>query len=684
MKRSALITAAVAALCIGAGVLVMWGLSPAERGPQPETGAAGAMQPATPRAAGGEISDPTEAATSPSEPYVPELQVPTTEEDERPAQRSDAPPRKTKRLIWEVRTGGGKDCFLELTPAGDKLLAMRKGVLYGFDVETGEEAWRFPREGRATGFEDPRYSRYAPYILGVVDGHAITRVPDEGARYGSGVLAIRLDDGEVAREFRPELGFPHRRSRWKQLDGTRIAFWALNEERTRTEVVVVDLVKWCEIARFELPTVSGDLHVFEGRVHGLLRREQESFYRAFTLDLERAQLYSCPLRKGWSVPLKFALLPDGSRVFAQGRISARCGFEGPWPHWGKVYVTAGGVYGRDHRGFYRAGPVDGRVLWRLGLGPSRPYRWSIGASANLAAIMDSGWIYIVEAETGRLLAAIRTRHDLSRIHTELACDDRHVYHSDPTGLRAYSTWPVDAEKPDSDDPGDPACVLARCREALANGDFARALGLLKGVGPSIPLRPSVREEVAALLSQLRRSPAATLHPELWEKLMLSDGWVAGELFIDDYKRLGAAGPLLAIGTHPSLLAASKIAGQRGADPHSAFLAAEAEEILTGRRPLEKHLAHGSRHAEVALRLPMDDETFARLLPELREHDLKRLRLYAGALSPGQVLQLFGSDKAIADVAKLQVELQARGVGEKEQIRIDKMGTAPPPEQKDGF
>jgi len=665
VKRWLAITAAVGALGLGAAVLVLWGLAPTEKQLEPKANTQSTVPRAPPGALDGKVAEPAEAAG--------------TREAVRPRRPSDTPVQAKRRLLWEIETGGGKDCFLELTPAEDKLLAMRKGALYGFDAETGKVAWRFPREGRAASFADPRYSRYAPYILGVLERHAITRVPDEGGRYGLGVLAIRLEDGQVAREFRPELSFPHRNSRWKRLDGTRIAFSALNEERTRTEVVVVDLLKWCEIARFELPTVSGDLRVFGGRVHGLLRRQQESFSRAFTLDMERAQLYSCPLRKGWSAPLKFALLPDGSRVFSQGRISARCAFEGPWPHWGEVYVAAGGVYGRDHRGFYRADPADGRVLWRLGLGPSRPYRWSFGASANLVAIADSGYVRVVEAGTGRPLAAIRTRHDLSHIHTELACDDRRVYHSDPTGLRAYSSRPVDPEKPDRDDPGDPACVLARCREALANGEFERALGLLKGIGPSIPLRPSMREEVAALFSQLRRSPAATLHPELWRKLMLSEGWIAGELFLQEYERLRAAGPLLAVGTRRALLAASKICERPSADAHSAFLAAEAEEVLTGRRPLEKHLAHGSRHAEVALRLPMDDETFARLLPKLREHNLKRLRLFAGALSPGQVLQLFSNDKAIADVARLQVELQARGVGEKEQIRIDKMGTTPPPE-----
>jgi len=585
----------------------------------------------------------------------------------------------SRRLLWEVRTAGGRDRFVEAVPAGDKLLAVRKGVLYAFDVETGALQWRFPRWGTAVRFADPEYEYCAPFILGVVGKEIITRLPEGPEGSEPGVMAIRISDGQVTRELRPDLVFPHREMAWKCLVGTRIAFWAHDEHFVRTQVSVADLAEWREIARFELPRVQGDIQVRAGRAYGKLQGEK--FCRAFTVDLDRGEMHSVPVRAAPSYAPKLTLLPDGALLVDEGRLSATCAYERPWPGAKQATVAGEAVYVRNVRGFYRADPRDGSELWRLKLAPWRWGHRNVAATPNVVACAEDGYVYVIDARTGRLRAAIRTYRDLPsrnpRERAYLACDDRRVYLARATGLKAYSTQPVDPEEPDPNDPGDPAYVLARCRNALVEGDYESALRTTKGIGISVQLRTSQRKEVAELLSQLSRSPAATFYPDLWEKLLTHDGWVAGELFLEEYSHIGASGALLAVGTEPALRAASEIIDRRKAPADSVYLAAEAAELLTGRRPLEKFLLHRGRHARVALWFPMDDETFGRLLPELRKRSLEQLSYHASSLSPRQVLLLFeegrGSERIalLVDAARLQEESRARGEGEKETIPIEK-------------
>jgi hypothetical protein len=62
----------------------------------------------------------------------------------------------------------------------------------------------------------------------------------------------------------------------------------------------------------------------------------------------------------------------------------------------------------------------------------------------------------VNAATGKLCWAIRTGAVFGRIEEEqlsrLACDDARVYLARPSGLRAFSTQPVDPKRPDPTDP----------------------------------------------------------------------------------------------------------------------------------------------------------------------------------------------------------------------------------------
>ncbi|MHC4250180.1 MAG: outer membrane protein assembly factor BamB family protein [Planctomycetota bacterium] len=576
---------------------------------------------------------------------------------------------------------------------------MRRGVVYALDARTGEVAWRFPRLGTATEAHDPRRFGLYPFLLAARGGQIIVHLPEKLAAVGPGLLAIGLDDGEILREFYPGLTFPSAMPIQERPSGARLAFWAKSEDRERTQVSVVDLSEWREIARFELPSKVSRIRACNGRVYGVMTRKGEEFCRVFAVDLERGTKYSVPVRARASRQPELTVLPDGAFLIPEGRIGTTCAFEGTWPRRGSVHAAGDAVYVRDARGLCRVDPRDGSVVWRLKLpwpGRLTIPMWHrdslVAASGEIVALAERGHVYIVEADKGRLRAAIKTElasvwaRGLAR-GTRLACDEERVYFSGPWGLRAYSTHPVDPERPDPGDAADPEHLLSLCRAALLDGDIEGALRMLKGVGVSVSLRPSIREEVASLLSQLDRSPAAVYHPDLWQEVFLGDGWIAGELFMEDYERLGATGPLIAIGTRQALARAAETVDNKGASRDAVFLAAEAAEILTGVRPAEKLVAHGRLHATVALWLPMDDKTFARLLPRLREfgeHDLKQLSYFSQNLSPRQYHQLFDGDPVLVRAAKLQAESRAGGEGNKEEIAITKQAPLPALGERDEF
>ena len=442
-----------------------------------------------------------------------------------------------KRLLWEVKTGGGQDRFVQLVPAEGRLLGLRAGALYAHDARSGRELWRFPKEGLANN-PDPIFGHF---ILGVIGDCVITELPMRDGRHYGGVAAIRLADGELVREFEPEFETRYKRLSWEPLLGERAVFWAHDEDRLLNKVMVFDLVEWREVARFELPRGRGHLKASGARVFGIMQREGENFWRAFAVDLDRGEIRSVPLRS--SSPVWF-LLPDGGRLVADGRISAGCAFERPWPRARHVVVAGDGVYGRDERGLYRADPRDGSELWKF-----RPGSWdslqlikNTAATADVAAFYAHCYLHIIDAKTGALRAAVRVLEDEASapsFRIPVACDGPRAYFASPMGLKCCSTRPVEPDRPDPDDPGDPAYALARCRRALLEGDFEDALKAIRGIGPLVGLRPACREEAAELLSQLSRSPASTFHPRLWRGIILSDGRVAGGLFREDYERESA-------------------------------------------------------------------------------------------------------------------------------------------------
>lgn len=593
------------------------------------------------------------------------------------------PPRPARRLQWEIETAGGKDSFVELLAAGNRLLAMRKGVLYAFDAATGTEAWRFPEEGRATGYGDARYSGGLIFIYGQARGHVFTRLPNVQIYDKTGIIAIRLSDGAVVEEFIPALKFHHSLFMRYQMLDTCAVLWAKNKDYTRAEFSVIDVAEWREMARFEIHHgIVGDPQVWNGSLYGMLQRKGEEFCRAFRLDLRRGTLYSVATRTKRNRQPSVTILPDGGMLTPEGRVGPRCAFERPFPERGPLpfaryyHGAGGGLYVRDELGFCRLDPKTGRELWRFPMANEPIRSYVVVAGGGHVVLAERGYLYVLGTETGRLVLAIRALDDDSSIQgiywlQQIVLDRERIYYSSPTGLRVYSLTSLDAEKPDPEDPGDPAYVIAKARARLVQGDFEGGLHALRGIGTALAARPSLREEVGELLSQLSRSPATTLHPELWEKVVDDEGWVAGELFLEDYARRYVARSLIALGTRNALRTASGFLkeGKRS------LLAAEATRTLKGGRPVVEHAAHGRIAAAAAVNRPLDDASFRRLLPFLEQHK-KRLRHYLHALTPGQILQLFGDDKVLGAGALLQVRSMTEKRGNVETVKIETPAALP--------
>ncbi len=601
---------------------------------------------------------------------------------ETPTGRTDPPPR----LLWEIKTAGGMDAFSAIHPAGDRLVGMRRGVLYALDARTGATCWRYPSAGTASEPHGPNEGLWADVLLAVRGERVILLAPTKDmAAGGPTLIEVSLRDGQLTRPYRHGLTLaePHelRFMCWHpRPTGRFYPLW------NSVEASIVDLDLWRESARFK-----PDGHVYDFKqtcgsvLYATARRPNEPFARAVTVDLDRGTMCSVPMR---GRNRDFLVLPDGTFLLDSARFNAACGFMGMWPYPMPVCV-GGDVYVRDARGLCRVDLRDASIAWRCPI-PWPHSLWSdrsdglIAAGGGIVAMLERGSLCLVDAATGGLRAAIRTAG------RRLACDGSRVYVAELTGLRAYATHPVDPARPDPADLGDPACYLARCRAALLAGDFDGALPAIRGIGVAAGLRKETRDEAASILSQLARSPAAVRHPELWQEVMLDDGWAAGELYAEEYSRLRRPSSLLAIGTRRSLASAAAMLddpGLWGDMGEEVFLAAEAARVLTGVRPVEKLLNGPEHRIQIAFRVPLEEDAFTQALSRLRGHShgggKYLIDIHGHGMSPAQVRQLAEVDSPNWKAAKAQMESMARGTGTVEKIVITRPAQAPAPD-RDSF
>jgi len=616
---------------------------------------------------------------------------------------------------------GENDRFVEVVPGGDKLLVVRGGVVYALEAATGRQLWRFPEKGQAT--HDMGMGRTTAFMHGVLGDCLITSLADLEGNRGGGLLAINLADGKVKRQFVFGTDAPkftvgkYVSPGWYQPAGKRMAFSCQDEEGKRYQIAVIDLETWTEVSRFDAPLLdyTHDLRVVGDMVAGVIRMEGVGAGQIFTADLKAGQLYVLPLRQGYLHGLVHHVLADGSQLIPEGRVNARCGYERPWPKAGLSRLIGGNLYVRDERGFYRADSADGHELWRLTL----PYRGSLGgfyrgelltrgASSEVVTLTEGGLIYVVEAAGGKPRAVIRAlpasalSKSFHASETITAWDSERVYFSCLEGLRVYSTRPVDPAKPDPTDSGDPTSYLANCRAALVRNDHQAALDGIQGIGVAIGLRPAQRREAAELLSQLARSPVAELNPRAWQEVLLTDGPLAGELFMAEYERLAEKNPaavaaLMAIGTDRALVAASRLVPGEYSRGDTLPLALEAARKRGGARPVEQALAIPGlrpwRVLDILTAEPMDEATFARWLPRMREcvpkEQQKRDEV---SMAWGRGLLLFPPARVQAvlegmtrqdaadcrEVCRKQAESQAKGEGEKQPL--NQVKAKPPVEE----
>ena len=509
------------------------------------------------------------------------------------------------------------------------------------------------------------------------------------------LIAVSLKDGKAMQEYYAKpTDYPA--YCWREHPiGPLCPIVAMSKDRKRIEVSVFDLDQWCESARFNLDCSWPSFVQVRGLVVYILNSPFVT-----TVDLDRQTMHSVPIRDRQNT--EACVLPDGSLLHIEGRFNAVCGFLGTWPHPGSAHVGGDAVYVRDALGVCRVNPSTAGILWRFPI--PWPYGAMIGASINkiaagggMVAMLERDNLYVLDAATGALRAAIRTEASTKTLRqlannggfrekSLVVCDTSRVYVAEQSGIRAFSTHPVNPDRPDPADPGDPADYLANGRDALRTGDFEAALRALQGVGVAASLRKESLDEAVLLLSQIARSQATVVCPEQWQDLMLTEGWIAGELFAQDYSRLRLPGPLISIGTHRSIAAAAALSDDLmlwGSWGEDAFLAAEACRILTGVRPLEKHFGKsvGSPGA-IAFTVPMEEEAFNRLLPRMREHGPRLLQFYGVKMSPRQVCLLAEGDAPLAQAAKLQMESMARGAGSEKKIVITR--PAPPRVDKGVF
>jgi hypothetical protein len=232
----------------------------------------------------------------------------------------------------------------------------------------------------------------------------------------------------------------------------------------------------------------------------------------------------------------------------------------------------------------------------------------------------------------------------------------------------------------------------------------RALEALRGIGGLLLLRPTQRDEAAALLSQLSRLPASRHSPTEWQSLILEEGWIAGELFLEECAKTGALArfpnllALLRIGTPRALTAAAALLDVprdklRWDGAHSIWAAVEAARRLRGEAPWEKALTNIPVAARALMVRPVDDAAFKRLLPMFPPArpaarssgpPVSSPLEEAWSLTPEQCVQWAGNEVTndevgrIVAAAKALMALRGKGEGDREPIEIERP-SGPKPE-----
>ncbi len=581
------------------------------------------------------------------------------------------------RLLWKVDVTGRTDRFLELCPAGDKLVVVHKCAVYAYDADTGKQLWRFPEKGEADRYMG--MNRSSPFIRGVLGDCLVTTLTVRDRNQDAGLLFINMADGKLKHTFKfggdvPRLTVgKYVDMSWTQPAGKRMAFYTCDEKRERHQVSVIDLESRSEVARFDFPIISyrSGLRVVGDLVLGGVQEAKDQPLRIFSVNVKTGEFYGLRKRGGYMGGLVRHVLPDGRQVLPEGLLSAKCAYVRPWPKAEMARQFAGVLYVRDERSLYRADPENGKPVWKLPLPyyRSRSYRDRDldcrAASKDVLAYYEQGLIYVLNTADGKLRAVIpaMTPSALARgfsgSETVTAWDSERVYFSCLDGLRVYSARQVDPAKPDPTDCADPAGFMARTRAALAAGENEKALDAIRGIGVAIRLRPAQRREAAQLLSQLARSPAALQNPRPWQKILLADGPLAGELFLAEYQRLAAenvlaVSALIDVGTPRALTAASKIVLGKYGTGDTIPMAVEAIKLQTKRDPVEQIAATPGLRPWRAMLLmadgPMDDATFRRRLPKMRACVPTKMRgKNETRMSWGRSLRFLMPDQAAAVV-----------------------------------
>lgn len=406
-----------------------------------------------------------------------------------------------KRLLWKIATAGGPDRVVQMVVAGGRLLVARKGVIHALDPASGEEVWRFPRGGPGFRHTESTTSSYAPPMIAALDGLLVTRLTRDAGRDASGLLAIRLSDG---REARRHVAYPELeevRLAWSAPPCARVVFHHLDSDWKQAVLSVFDLETWKEVARFRLPGVRSDVHVAGDWVTGWLVRRGESVKRRFGVNYKAGELHTVPTKTGANVHVH-SPLPSGAAVF-----------------------HAPAANGTRRRTVF---PAEAKAA----------------GNSSSVAVLDMHSAFVADAATGhtRLVVPLPGQREAGSWHdSSVAMDGSRLFFYRPSGLAAYSLHPTNPAKADPNDECDPAWGLARCREALRRGDWEDALHAMMDIAPRVQTVPegrrvAARLEAGRMLSLLGRSPAADLWPSSWEALKLRNGWIAGELFLDDYVR----------------------------------------------------------------------------------------------------------------------------------------------------
>ena len=592
-----------------------------------------------------------------------------------------------KRILWSVPTRGSKDAFAGLTVAEDVLLGVRGGALYAFEPETGRRLWRYPRKGA----DRTIWGSFVRCVVG--NGTIATSLRTNITRTRSpyeGFLVIDLKTGELKDTVihRKRFGFPD--PPFEEFWGMRTpiqpplaAIRAYDKANTRAQIMVVNVETWQEVCRFILDgtRVGTQLNARGSFVHGGYRRTGEPFRRAFSVDIENGKLYTYPMRCSIHTDGGAFVLPDDTLWLNNGRLSPKFAYLGQWrqSEWPRIYRN--GVYERGLLGFSRLDLRDGRPLWRIPLG-KRISVYALGSAecGGTVVFMENLFACAADARTGKMKLAVRTwrpgepdpmkgkrfmPHEVMRSMLT-ATDGKRLFFSTPWGLHACRISPLDGE-PNPADPADPAYTLARCRAALGKADYRQALRELEGIGFQVRVKPSARQDAAELLSQLSRSPAPMQYPDLWNGLLLSDGWVAGELFLPVYERAAAkdksaALALVMVGTPRALKSAAGTGG---------ILGAEAHEMLTGTEPAGTLLA--GKEARLAAAYPLTDEQLgiAKSAPS-RFGGLGRSSWYLSGrqwLMWAENVELRRDYTNYPAAARIQAEIEKRGVGDVEDIEI---------------